>query len=207
MHLSRVVWIWKAKWDNWSFYTSTTESFKYNHIKSSLQKHSRSKWHGIKYYAPNLYVHNHVQCIACVIIKEWKQKDDLFHYTESDTQSSYVFDPFNALNDDFLQKWLMTSRLNYLSVPATVPNNLALHDSPPDEHTPGQWSHTSSKLHINIWLPLPPSACCLVRPALGAAGEPPLQHVHWTATSARAKRRRVLRTEEGRDTVRRRWRR
>ena len=73
------------------------------------------------YCTSNLHVHSHIHCIACVIIKEWKQKDDLFYYTESDTQSSYVFDPFNApcRNDS-----MMMNRLSCLSVHRKHPNYL-----------------------------------------------------------------------------------
>ena len=64
-------------------------------------------------------------------------------------------------------------------------------------------SQTSNKQSIYVYTCTSPMdqpshapACCLVRPALGTAVESSLQHAHQTAMYGRAKRRRVLRTEE-----------
>ena len=81
-------------------------------------------------YSSNLYVHSHVQCITSnikyVIIKEYKQKDDLVNYTESATQSLSVYSVQYTLHHGLLSSHLCSCGLQLLEC----------HRQPPVQHLP-----------------------------------------------------------------------
>ena len=111
--------------------------------------------------------------IKYVIIKEYKQKDDLVNYTESATQSLSVYSVQYTLHHELLSSHLCSCELPLLEC----------HRQLPVQHLPGctfSCPVCMPPLQINICMPLLPSACCLVRPASGTASEPEpsLQHVH-----------------------------
>ena len=106
MHLSRVVWIWKAKWDN--YFTS-------QHMYESIQIRVNRDPNGtvLLLFQPSCTQPRSLYCITSnikyVIIKECKQKDDLVNYTESATQSLSVYSVQYTLHHELLSSHLCTN--------------------------------------------------------------------------------------------------